>query len=117
MSNEDKMPTWLEVFKGMPAYTAENFRLFVAYWKAAPAREWIVETLWLIILVSMFYYGVHGTIYAMHTASDAGVDPNGPIGWLLTFAPFILVFAIFMVHWAFSSGVRILFNWLDNRGS
>ena len=115
MSDKEKMPTWWEITKGMPAYTAENWRLFVAYWKDAPPREWVVQTLWLVILVAMFYYGVHGIIYAMHTASDMGVDPNGPIGWLLTFAPIILVFVFFMVHWAFSSGVKILFDWLDGK--
>lgn len=112
MSEQNKL-SWLDVIKGMPAYTAENFRLFVAYWRAASLREWIVETLWLIILVSMFYYGAHGVVYTMHTASDAGVNPNGLIGILLTFSPFILVFGIFAVHWLFSSIVEIVFKWMD----
>ncbi len=113
MSKQEEMPTWWEITKGMPAYTAENWRLFVAYWKAAPLREWIVQLTWLAILVGIFYYGTHGVVYTMHAASDAGVDPNSPIGILLFFVFFLPIIAIFVGHWIFSAGVRIIFKWLD----
>ena len=113
--NEEEKFTWKDAFLGMPAYIAEGFRGMVTYWRNAPPREWVAEAIWLGILVALFYYGIHGIMYAMHTASDMGVDPNGPIGWLLTFSPIIFVFVLFSVQSVFSGICRIIFKWQDEQ--
>ena len=105
--------TWKQAAKDAPAYLKQGCINVFNYWREAPPREWVAETIWLAILVSIIYYGVHGIIYAMHAASDAGVNPNGPIGILLTFAPLILVFIVFFANWLFSGLVRFILTKMD----
>ena len=91
-------------------YNREVWLEFYMRWNYAPWYEWVAQITWLAILVSLFYYGVHGVIFLLHSASDAGVDPNGPIGILLTFGIFLPVVAIFVAHWLYGKIVGFIFS-------
>lgn len=108
----DDALSWKEVFKGMPAYIANGCRGVYTYWRNAPLREWVAETLWLGILAVMFYYGIYGTIDFYSTTT---IDPHSALGWFVSFLPLWFVFAIFIVHWMFSSLVAAVFKWMDNK--
>ena len=79
-------------------------------WNYAPWYEWVAQITWLAILVSSFYYGVHGVVFLLHYASEIGVDPNGAVGILLTFVIFLPVIAIFLAHWLYRKLIRFLFS-------
>ncbi len=111
--NDQEHFGWREVLKGMPAYLADGCRGVYKYWRNAPLREWVAETIWLAILVAMIYYGVYGTIEFFSTTT---INPHSSLGWFVSFLPLWFVFAIFIVHWAFSSLVATVFKWMDNRG-
>jgi len=102
--------TWKQAAKDAPAYLKQGCINVFNYWRNAPPREWVAETIWLAIVVSIFYYGINGVMAGMEWASNAGVDPNGPVGILLTFAPLILVFIIFFANWIYSGVVRFIFS-------
>lgn len=106
--------TLREIFKSMPAYIADGFCGAYNYWRQAPLRMWVAETLWLTILVVMFYYGIYGTIGLFETTT---IDRNSALGWFISFLPLWFVFAILMVHWMFSSLVKIVFEWMDNHAN
>lgn len=98
--------TW-ESFK---EYNREAWLEFYIKWNYAPWYEHVAQITWLAILVSLFYYGAHGVIFLLHYASDIGVDPNGIVGVLLTFAIFLPVIAIFLAHWLYGKLIRFLFS-------
>ena len=98
--------TW----KSFKEYNREAWLEFYMRWNYAPWYEWAAQITWLAILVSLFYYGTHGVIFLMHYASDAGVDPNGPVGILLTFGIFLPVVAILVAHWLYRKIIRFLFS-------
>ncbi len=104
--------TWKQAFKDIPKTFKQGCINTYNYWRKASLRMWVAETLWLIILVAMFYYGLYGTIEFFHTTT---INPHSALGWFVSFLPLWLVFGIFIVHWIFSSAVRIVFKWLDGK--
>ena len=105
--------TWKQAFKDIPKTFKQGCINCYNYWRNARPREWVAETLWLGILVAMFYYGIYGII-GYYEGTD--VDPDSAIGWFISFLPLYFVFAIFFVHWIYSSIVKTVFDWMDNRG-
>jgi len=91
-------------------YNREVWLEFYMRWNYAPWYEWVAQITWLVILVAIFYYGVHGIIDTLHYASDVGVDPNGPVGILLTFIIFLPVVAVFVAHWLYGKLLRFIFS-------
>ena len=100
-------------FKSVIAYGVDGCVGVYNYWRKASLRMWVAETLWLIILVAMFYYGVYGIIDFFSTTE---LDPNSALGYFVSFLPLWFVFAVFIVHWGFSSLVKVVFDWMDNSG-
>jgi hypothetical protein len=98
--------TW----KSFKEYGRESWAIQVELWKDWGWQEWAAQTGWLVILVAILYYGVHGVVGTLRYASDSGVDPNGPIGILLTFVIFVPVIAIFVGNWLYSKFVHFLFT-------
>ena len=90
-------------------YFKEAWQKQVEEWKSWRWYEWTAQIVWLAIVVAMFYYGVTLIIYAMQEASLAGVNPNGPLGLLISFSPLLFVFSLFAVHAAYRSIVNIIF--------
>ena len=97
-------------WKAFQEYNKEAWTKAVTEWKSWVWQEHVAQCTWLVILVALFYYGTHGVIASLKYASEAGVDPNGPIGILLTFIIFVPVIAIFVAHWLYSKFVHFLFT-------
>jgi len=104
--------TWKQAFKDIPKTVKEGFINAYNYWRNASLRMWVAEILWLIILVTMFYFGVYSII---DFYSSTIIDPNSGLGWFITFLPLYFVAAIFAVHAVFSTLVKAVFMWLDRR--
>ena len=104
------MSKFKDNWKAFQEYNKEAWATQVAIWKDWAWQEWVAQTGWLVILVAILYYGVHGIIASLKYASESGVDPNGPIGILLTFIIFVPVIAIFVAHWLYSKFVHFLFT-------
>ena len=103
--------TFKTEMKAIPPYLADGCRSFYDYWRKASLRMWVAETLWLTILVAMFYYGIYGTIEFVKTAT---IVPDSALSFFLSTLPLWFVLAIFMAHWGFSSLVKTIFGWMDN---
>jgi len=101
--------TW----KSFKEYSVNTWIEFYTTWRYAPWYEHVAQITWLVILVSLFYYGAHGVVSILHYASDAGVDPNGAIGILLTLVIFLPVIAIFVAHWLYGKLMRAIFSLID----
>ena len=105
--------TWTQVFKDIPKNFKEGCVNAYNYWRNAPLRQWVAEITWLSILVAMFYYGIYGIIGFFETTQ---LDPDSAMGWFVSFLPVYFVVAIFAVHAAYSTIVKTVFIWMDNRG-
>ena len=103
-----KQPTIKEVL----AYGANGLRNGYNYWRHASLRMWVAEIFWLIIVVAMFYYGIQAI---MNVYEGSGIDPNSVLGWFISFLPLYFVALLFAAHAMFSTLVKAVFMWLDNR--
>lgn len=88
-------------------YSKESWTNQIAEWKSWKWYEWVAQTSWLIILVSMFAGFLYGFEYV---GSNPDVNPNGPIGALLSISPLLMVAAIFLAHWLYGKFVRFVFQ-------
>lgn len=103
--------TWKDALKDVPKTFKEGCINGYNYWRHAALRMWVAEILWLIILVAMFYYGIQGIMLVFKSS----LDPNSALGWFVSFLPLYLIAILFAVHAIFSTLVKAVFMWLDNR--
>ena len=87
--------SWKQAFKDMPAYIADGFRDLCAYWKAAHPVLWTLQIVYLIILVSVFYFVTTYTVEILE--SDVMPAKTTIDFWWIILTPFTQVGLIILV--------------------
>lgn len=97
MSNQEQMPTWLEIFKGMPAHTKEVLQDAWDFWRRVPLAGWILQILMLVSLIAVFWYSTELIVYIF---SQAEMPPKHSWQWWVVITwPFNQLIGIFLWQW------------------
>lgn len=79
----------------MPAYIAEGFRDYCAYWGRAHPVLWVIQIVYLILLVATFWFIV---TYTVNILEADVMPPKASIEfWWIIFTPLTQVGTLFLL--------------------